>query len=146
VRWTAAELAGLTTTQQATFAEMAARLGRSEAAVRRQRSRVQRRQRPDELSLAEVARRAGYDRSVVERVSRGLGHRWSSNGLSGVRTRYWLAREEAEEVLRYIAAPLWSSEAADCRSCKTRRIPHKARGLCRRCYKRAWKERRCSMK
>jgi hypothetical protein len=128
-------LAGLTTTQPATFVEMAAWLGRSEAAVRRQRSRVQRRQRRGDLSIAEVARRAGYDRSVVQRVSRALGHRWSANGLTGVRARYWLAREQAEEVLCCIAAPPWSSQVADCRSCQTRRIPHKARGLCRRCYR-----------
>jgi hypothetical protein len=140
VEWTGAELAGLTTAQTITFAQMAKRLGRGEAAVRRQRRRVQRRQRPDHLSIAEVARRAGYDRSVVERVSRALGHRWCSNGLGGLRARYWLTPEQAEEILRCIAAPPWSVVSAECRSCKTRRIAHKARGLCRRCYQRAWKK------
>jgi hypothetical protein len=145
VEWAPGDFGRLT--QPRTFAEMAKLVGRSEAAVRWQRSRMLRRRRSDGLSIAAVARHAGYDRSVIERVSRALGHRWCWNGLSGARARYWLEREQADEVLRYLAAPRpWSAEASECRSCHTRGIAHKAHGLCRRCYLRAWKKGGAQMK
>jgi hypothetical protein len=119
------------------FAEFAAELGRTEAAIRRKRSRLLQRRRADRRlwPLGTFARHAGYDPSVIERVAQRFGHEWFSNGRTGSAARYWLTPRQAEEVLKHLVREAnWSRHVAGCLRCGTSTVPHHARGLCRRCY------------
>src|SRR5689334_16983400 len=120
------------------FAEWAAELGITEAAIRRKRSRLLQKVRADRRcwSLARLARHAGYHHSVIERVAQRLGQEWRSNARSGTAARYWLTPRQVQEVLHdLMRATRWSRFAASCRRCRKAESPHRARGLCRRCYK-----------
>jgi hypothetical protein len=131
-RWTAEENSRLR--GDVDFVALAGELGRTEEAIRKKRNRqLSRFKRYERRSIAEVARRSGYHRSVVESVSRRLGHRWLSNGLTGSGARYFLRVADAEAVLAVLAAR-WSRDATACQQCGTTKVPHHARGLCARCY------------
>lgn len=135
-RWRPTEEARLQRTLSG-FADLAAESGRSEQAIRRKRSRLLQVRRRDRRlwSLGRLARFAGYDPAVIERVSQRLGHEWLSNGRGGHGARYWLTPRQASDVLRHLVdAPGWSRHRPNCRACGTSSVPHHALGLCRRCY------------
>jgi hypothetical protein len=120
------------------FAELAEKLGRTEAAVRRKWQRLRVGREGAKWSLQYLARCAGYDRSVVVRVAHALGVSWMWNGRQGRGSRRWLSPADAEAVLQRLALGTreWSRYGDGCRRCGEAERSHYARGLCRRCYRR----------
>lgn len=128
-------------------AQLARELGRTEASVRRRMARTGI-SRKRTHSLTRLAASCGVDRSVVERLGRELGMELQGNGRPGRARRYTVGEAQAEQIACRLDEKLsrWSRDFDRCRSCgsdgKHGEARHHAGGVCRRCFKRAWRRQR----
>ncbi len=120
-------------------AVLAERLGRSEAAVRKQLQRLKiHRRRKATFSEERLARELGFHRSVIRRVAKEHGQRWLANGRQGNGVRYSITENQAKQIKETLIQTQWSRKYDQCFGCGTNgqvgHQKHHAHGLCRRCY------------
>lgn len=91
-------------------------------------------------SLRAVALKSGYSYSQIRRAMEALGQKWKRT--RNTRGSYLIYEEQVDDLMEWLKKDCWakSSRLYCCAWCSTESRPHKAVGLCVRCYAR-WAKR-----
>lgn len=91
-------------------------------------------------TLHELSAQTGYTRGQLRRAGHALNQKWKRLGPRGA---HLISDEQAEEILTWLQHDFWSKSLHlyACLHCGTSNRPHRAAGLCGRCYYRY--RRRC---
>jgi hypothetical protein len=135
-RWTRAEeLKLLASTSEASATTLRRLAGRGEGAIRQKARRMwgSGSLTRGTLSLRDVIKSTGYNWRQLRRAQLALRQRWCRLRRGG---RYMISEAQVEEILGWLKLDYWSrpTRAYACGWCGTSQEPHRALGLCRRCY------------
>ena len=84
-------------------------------------------------TLREACRITGYDRKQIRRGMAALAQKWKRLSPNGA---FLIYEEQLEEIVQWLRTDYWSAKHRlyNCLWCNTEQRPHRAAGLCQRCY------------
>ncbi len=84
-------------------------------------------------SLAQLQRDTGYTYEQLRRAASALNQKWKRLQPTG---RFLVTEEQREEIITWLKHDYWATvhRLYSCLFCTTERRPHRALGLCERCY------------
>ncbi len=85
-------------------------------------------------SLEQLVRMSGYSRSQILRARSALDQKWKRTSSPG--GSYLIYEDQADDIMQWLITDYWCKKHRlySCMWCHSSKIPHRVRGLCRRCY------------
>lgn len=84
-------------------------------------------------SVKRACEESGYTRSQLWRAQRALNQQWRRTGPRGA---FLITEDQYMALVEWLRVDYWSKAKGrySCLGCGTDTLPHRARGLCRRCF------------
>ena len=84
-------------------------------------------------TLHELEKTTGYDEGQIRRAGGALNQKWKRLGPRGA---HLITEEQMREIVTWLGHDFWAPghRLYGCKVCQTTNRPHKALGLCERCY------------
>lgn len=84
-------------------------------------------------TLHELAKQTGYGETHIRRAGSALNQKWKRLGPRGA---HLITEEQMREIVTWLGHDYWSKRhhLYGCLWCQAERAPHRASGLCGRCY------------
>lgn len=87
------------------------------------------------FTLHEIEKRTGYSETQIRRAGSALNQKWKRLGPRGA---HLITEEQMQEIVTWLGHDYWSKghHLYGCSWCNTNLRPHRASGLCEKCYHR----------